>query len=311
MKPTTNNFMFDDASILWIDTDYIYQNLKMPLQAFQQLLFTIPSKHRKMINDASGSCHNTVRYMVDIYGASVLVLRTPNSFADQLLSSFIANNYLVHFYRRRQSRSRSRSRSARSRSRSRSRSPSPSPRRRYRQILDGLDKVRHQNDLLISNVNQINLNQSSQFLEISNMITNMRNQNVQFLASLENAKDVILTQLNALINDIKNSLPDFTTDFNNQIQKLLDNITAIQQTLRNELNGTNSILTNLTSSITNINTALNNLLSAIENLIGGDGNTNTGGTGGGLTDTDRQKLDNVVTLVNEIRNILMGTLTKK
>ena len=52
-------------------------------------------------------------------------------------------------------------------------------------------------------------------------------------------------------------------------EQLLDAINTVQQTLRNELNNTNSILTNLASSVTNINGTLNNLLAAIENLVGG------------------------------------------
>jgi ABC-type transporter Mla subunit MlaD len=158
--------------------------------------------------------------------------------------------------------------------------------------------------MLMSNVNQINLNQTNQFLELSNMMTGVRNQNVQLLAALETAKDVILTRLNTLLAEITDSLPDLTSMLDKLAEQLLDAINTVQQTLRNELNNTNSILTNLASSVTNINGTLNNLLAAIENLVGGGG-------GGNFNEADRQKLDLVYTLVNEIKNILTGTLTKK
>lgn len=157
--------------------------------------------------------------------------------------------------------------------------------------------------MLMSNVNQINLNQTNQFLELSNMMTGVRNQNVQLLAALETAKDVILTRLNTLLAEITDSLPDLTSMLDKLAEQLLDAINTVQQTLRNELNNTNSILTNLASSVTNINGTLNNLLAAIENLVGGGG--------GNFNEADRQKLDLVYTLVNEIKNILTGTLTKK
>lgn len=135
------------------------------------------------------------------------------------------------------------------------------------------------------------------------MMTGVRNQNVQLLAALETAKDVILTRLNTLLAEITDSLPDLTSMLDKLAEQLLDAINTVQQTLRNELNNTNSILTNLASSVTNINGTLNNLLAAIENLVGGGG--------GNFNEADRQKLDLVYTLVNEIKNILTGTLTKK
>ena len=107
--------------------------------------------------------------------------------------------------------------------------------------------------MLMSNVNQINLNQTNQFLELSNMMTGVRNQNVQLLAALETAKDVILTRLNTLLAEITDSLPDLTSMLDKLAEQLLDAINTVQQTLRNELNNTNSILTNLASSVTNIN----------------------------------------------------------
>lgn len=158
----------------------------------------------------------------------------------------------------------------------------------------------------MNNVNQINLNQTNQFLELSNVMTGVRNQNVQLLAALETAKDVILTRLNTLLAEITDSLPDLTLMLDKLAEQLLEAINTMQQTQRNELNNTNSILTNLASSITNINGTLNNLLTAIENLAGGGG----GGGGGNFNEADRQKLDLVHTLVNDIKNILTGTLTK-
>lgn len=159
--------------------------------------------------------------------------------------------------------------------------------------------------MLMNNVGQINLNQTNQFLELSNLMTGVRNQNVQLLAALETAKDVILTRLNTLLAEITDSLPDVTLMLDKLAEQLLEAINTIQQTQRNELNNTNSILTNLASSITNINGTLNNLLTAIENLAGGGG-----GGGGNFNEADRQKLDLVHTLVNDIKNILTGTLTK-
>lgn len=159
----------------------------------------------------------------------------------------------------------------------------------------------------MNNVNQINLNQTNQFLELSNVMTGVRNQNVQLLAALETAKDVILTRLNTLLDEITDSLPDLTLMLDKLAEQLLEAINMMQQTQRNELNNTNSILTNLASSITNINGTLNNLLTAIENLAGGGG----GGGGGNFNEADRQKLDLVHTLINDIKNILTGTLATK
>ncbi|AJD09190.1 major polyhedral calyx protein [Condylorrhiza vestigialis mutiple nucleopolyhedrovirus] len=279
-----NNVMFDDASVMWIDADYIFQNSKMPLSTFQQLLFSIPSKHRKMINDIGNppSCsfppsNNTVKYMVDIYGAAVLALRCPSLFSDQLLTTFIANNYMSFCNRQRPPPCQP---------------PTPPFDCVQKQIVDALDKLAHQNDLLINSVNQISLNQSNQFLEL-------RTQYAQILTALENAKDTILNRLNVLVDEIKAALPDQSAQLQEQIDKLLEAINVVAQTLRNEMNNTNSILTNLASSITNINSTLNNLLTAIEGI--------TGGEGGGLSDVDRQKLNDVLDLVTEIRSILMGS----
>ncbi|AHD25513.1 pep [Choristoneura murinana nucleopolyhedrovirus] len=280
---SNNNVMFDDASVLWTDSDYIFQNLKIPQSTFQQILFSIPSKHRKMINDIGTSCpfppsNNTVKYMVDIYGAAVLALRCPSLFSDQLLTTFIANNYMSYCNRQRPC------------------PPQPQPPFdcAQKQIMDALEKIGHQNDLLVNGVNQISLNQSNQFLELSNALSALRAQNAQILAAIEASRDALLARLNTLIDEIKNALPDLTSQLEDLAKELTDAINAVSQTLRNELNNTNSILTNLASSITNINGTLNNLLVAVENIEGG------------LSDADRQKLNDVLDLVTEIRNILMG-----
>ncbi|AAK85680.1 PEP [Epiphyas postvittana nucleopolyhedrovirus] len=286
-----NNVMFDDASVLWIDADYIFQNSKMPVSTFQQLLFSIPSKHRKMINDIGNppSCsfppnNTTVKYMVNIYGAAVLALRCPSLFSDQLLTTFVANNYMSYCSRQRPC-------------------PQPPPVPQFdcaqRQIMDALEKLGHQNELLITGVNQISLNQSNQFLELSNMLNALRSQTAQILTNLENARDAIINRINALVDEIKDALPDQSEQLQELADKLSDAINAVAQTLRNEMNNTNSILTNLASSITNINSTLNNLLAAIEGI--------TGGEGGGLEEADRQNLNSILNLVTEIRNILMGT----
>ncbi|AKN81028.1 hypothetical protein [Lonomia obliqua multiple nucleopolyhedrovirus] len=286
MTPNTN-VMFDDASVMWIDTDYIYQNLKMPLSTFQQILFSIPSKHRKMINDINNApaCsfppNNTVKYMVDIYGAAVLALKVPCAFSDQLLTTFIANNYLCFCNRPR---------------------PPLQPQPPFdeclqKQILDTLEKISHQNDLLVNGVSQINLTQSNHFLELSNTLCTIRTQNTQILTTLETAKEAILTKLSALINEIKDLLPDYSNLLEELASKLLNVINSMQQMLKNELNNTNSILNNLTSSITNINTTLNNLLSAIENID----------IGGGLSDEDKETLNSIYNTVNEVKSILEGT----
>ncbi|AOT85493.1 calyx/pep [Cyclophragma undans nucleopolyhedrovirus] len=294
-----NNVMFDDASVMWIDTDYIYQNLKIPLSTFQQILFSIPSKHRKMINDnsmsppssSSTSCSfsppscNTVKYMVDIYGAAVLALRNPSPFSDQLLTTFIANNYINYLKR----------------------PPLPPPpidECTQRQILDALEKIGHQNDLLVNGVNQITLNQSNQFLELSNTLCAVRAQNAQILTTLECVKDTILNRLNALICEIKTQFPDQSAQLEQMTATLLEAINAVQLTLKSELNNTNSILTNLASSITNINTTLNNVLAAIENI-------SDGGGGGGLTDEEHETLNSISDLVTDIKNILMGTTVRR
>ncbi|AAQ91686.1 major polyhedral calyx protein [Choristoneura fumiferana DEF multiple nucleopolyhedrovirus] len=284
---SNNNVMFDDASVMWIDADYIFQNSKMPLSTFQQLLFSIPSIHRKMINDIGNppACsfppsNNNGQYMVDIYGAAVLTMRSPSLFSDQLLTTFIANNYMSFCNRQRPC------------------PPPPQPQTppfdcAQKQIVNALEKLAHQNDLLINSVNQISLNQSNQFLEL-------RTQYAQIVAALENAKDTILNRLNVLVDEIKAALPDQSAQLQEQIDKLLEAINVVAQTLRSEMNNTNSILTNLASSITNINSTLNNLLTAIEGITSDEG-------GGGLGDADRQKLSDVLDLVTEIRNILMGS----
>lgn len=285
--------MFDDGSIMWIDADYIYQNSKMPLSVFQQLLFSIPSKHRKMINDIGNppSCsfppnNNTIKYMVDIYGAAVLALRCPSLFSDQLLTTFIANNYLSYCNRQR---------------------PCPQPPCQppfdctQAQILDVLEKLTRHSDLIVNSLNQVSLNQSNHFLEMSNTLNNIRVQNTQILAALEIAKDAILNRFNVLVDEIKTGLPDSSAQLQELTDKLLDAINTVAQTLRNEMNNTNSILSNLVSSITNINSTLNNLLAAVEGIIGNDG---------GLDDDDRQTLKKMFNLVNEIRSILMGTSHK-
>ncbi|ANF29671.1 calyx/pep [Catopsilia pomona nucleopolyhedrovirus] len=321
---TPNHVMFDDASVMWIDTDYIYQNLKMPLAAFQQLLFSLPSKHRKMMNDgignakqlssttsslSSSSCHNTVRYMVDIYGAAVLVLRHPCSFADHLLTTFVANNYLSYCCRRRRSRSRScsrrRSRSCSRRSRSRSRSKSRSRSGCWRrQMFETLEKIGHQSDLLVNGVNQISLNQSNHFLEISTALSGIRAQTAQILPYFETLKDAILARLSALLEEIKSVLPDYSKQLAELAKQLTDAISAMQTTLKNELNNTNAILANLASSITNINGTLNNVLTALENLADelGDGT---------FTNEDRSTLQSVLDIINEIKSILLGVGARK
>ncbi|QDL57019.1 PEP [Dione juno nucleopolyhedrovirus] len=296
-----NNVMFDDASVMWIDADYIYQNFKTPLSTFQQILFSIPSKHRKMINDIGGpsSCpfpptNSTIKYMVDVYGAAVLALRCPCVFSDQLLTTFIANNYLSYCNRQRPP------------SCTPPQPPCPPPPQppfdcTQNQILDALEKLTRQSDLTINSLNQISLNQSNQFLELSNTLNLVRAQNAQILASLETTKDAILNRFNTLVDELKAALPDQSAQLQQLADKLLDAINAVAQTLRNEMNNANSILTNLASSITNINGTLNNLLSAVEGIVSGNGG------GDGLNDADRERLNSVLELVTEIRNILMGS----
>nr|QNN89401.1 polyhedron calyx protein [Spilarctia obliqua nucleopolyhedrovirus] len=160
--------------------------------------------------------------------------------------------------------------------------------------MDALEKIGHQNDLLVNGINQISLNQSSQFLELSNALNTLKTQSAQILAAIEASKDALLVRLNALIDEIKNALPDLTGQLDNLAKELIDAINGVSQTLRSELNNTNSILTNLASSITNINGTLNNLLNAVENIEGG------------LSPADSQKLNDVLDLVTEIRSILMG-----
>lgn len=223
-----------------------------------------------------------VKYLVDIYGAAILALRLPCIFSDQLLSTFIAKQYLCFCNRHR---------------------PTPPPPPPFndvqctlKQIVDSLEKVCHQNELLVNGVNQITLNQSSHFLELSNMLCALRTQNCQILSCLESLKDAIICRLNKLVCEIKNVFPDQCTQINELTEKLLEAINSVQLILKNELNNTNSILNNLASSITNINSTLNNLLSAIENLS----------AGGGLTDEEHKNLDNIYELAKEIKGILIG-----
>jgi Baculovirus polyhedron envelope protein, PEP, C terminus/Baculovirus polyhedron envelope protein, PEP, N terminus len=323
---TSNNVILDDESVMWIDTDYIYQNLKVPLSTFQQILFSIPSKHRKSSNDfkcftqqtSSSSC--SIKYLVDIYGAAMLCLRVPCAFSDQLLTIFIAKNYICHRHRhnlrplrssrsRTRSRSRSRNRNRCSRSRSRSRSPSRSQSRSpfrlnsvrsaLRHILKCLEKVGHQNNLLVNGVNQLTTNQSSQFLELSNMLCALRAQNCQILSTLDCLKDAIIDRLNKLLQEIKHCFPHHHDQLTELTEKLLQAIDSVQITMKNEMNNTNSILNNLTSSITNINSTLNNLLSALENLSENENSA--------LTDEEEQKLNTIYELTKEVKAILMGT----
>lgn len=290
--------MFDDASVMWIDADYIHQNCNMPLSTFQKILFSIPSIHRKMVNDIGNppSCqfppnNNTVKYMVDIYGAAVLALRCPSIFSDQLLTTFIVNNYMNHCGRQRPCQppcnpSCPCQPPCKPPCRSPCRPPSDCA-----QILETLEKLGHQSDLLINGVNQISINQSAQFMELSNMLCALRTQNTQIITTLNSVVD----KLNSLIDELKAALPDQSDALEELAEKLTEVINAVAQTLRSEMNNTNSILTNLASSITNINSTLNNLLTTIEGL------------GGGLTDADNQKLSDILDLVTEIRSILMGS----
>ncbi|QNV47869.1 polyhedron envelope protein [Alphabaculovirus altersperidaniae] len=311
---------FDQFCVMWVSADDVLHLLRLPASTLQN----IPQRHKKCWVDfrcPSHCSHDASKVFVDLYGLGNLCNRVNSQIADYLMTLFVAETYND---RRRNSR---RSCSPRRRSRSpspRRRSPSPRRRSRSRSFSRGggrrrsssrccphhhhhhhhnhhtelLERIARQNDLLITNVNQLTVTNANQHLELSNVLNAIRLQQAtiagqvaQILEAVEGLGD-ITGDFNRLLAEIDTRLAALSTTLLNAINQLSDQI-------RNELTGINSILNNLSSSVTNINATLNNLLQAINGL-------NLGGVVAEL----QQTVNTILELLETILSILQP-LNKK
>lgn len=203
---------------------------------------------------------------------------------------------------RRRSRSRCRSVSPRRRSRSRSRCCSPPRRcccRHHKHHTELLERIARQNDLLVTNVNQLGTTNANQHLELSNLLNAVRLQNVTVAGQVSRILE-ITENLGDLTGDFTKLLAEIDVRFSTLTKTLLGAINQLSEQVRNDLTAVNAVLNNLSSSVTNINATLNNLLQAVNGLNLGK-----------VIDELQETINSILELLQTILGILQPLNTKK
>ncbi|AOL56835.1 calyx [Chrysodeixis includens nucleopolyhedrovirus] len=279
----------DQSYVLWVSTDDVLQILRLPVSVLQ----TIAPRHKKCWTDFR--CPTQCRFdaskvFVDLYGLGNLCNRVNSSCSDYLMTLFVAEIYRDCLPRRRSSGCRPRRRSSGGRRRSsggrrrssgcrrrssggrrrssggRRRSSCWRPPHHHHHHNELLERISRQNEIILSTLNQLSLNNSNQHLELTNILNAIRLQNVAIAAQLTQLIETIDSQLGELTTDLRRLLNELDTRFAALTAALTNAIAQLQDSIRGDLIGINSILNNLTSSVTNINATLNNLLQAVNGL---------------------------------------------
>ncbi|AAZ38215.1 CALYX/PEP [Agrotis segetum nucleopolyhedrovirus A] len=320
------SLFFDQCCILWVSADDVLNLLRLPHAVLQ----TVQPRHKKCWVDfrCSHHCsHDPNKIFIDLYGLGNLCNRVNSPVADYLMTLFVSEAYSENARGnrrspsprrspsrcrspspRRRSRSRCRPVSPRRRSRSRSRSPrrrSPSPRRRsrsprccpqprccwhHKHHTGLLERVARQNDLLLTNLNQLSTTNANQHLELSNVLNAIRLQSVTTAAQVGQILETV-QGLGEFDGDFTKLLAEIDARLAAQSSALQAALNQLAEQVRNDLSGITAILNNLTSSVTNINATLNNLLQAVNGL-------NLGGIIGELQETINTILDLLQTILN-------------
>ncbi|AKC91659.1 calyx/pep [Lambdina fiscellaria nucleopolyhedrovirus] len=131
---------------------------------------------------------------------------------------------------------------------------------------DILERISRQNDLILNGLGQMCINNTNQHLELSNLLTAIRLQNVTINGQLTQLLETLDSQLSTIVADVRVVLDRLDARFEALLVALESSLAKLQDVVRNELTGINSILNNLTSTVTNINCTLNNVLQAINAL---------------------------------------------
>ncbi|QHB21775.1 calyx/pep [Artaxa digramma nucleopolyhedrovirus] len=294
----------EQSWVLWVCADDVLQLLRLPISVLQ----TIPLRHKKCWNDfrnatASGSsCRfDGNKIFIDIYGLGNLCNRVNSACADYLCTLFIAEIYTEAC--------------AQNSSSGGGCIPQPQPlpfpppptdpctpdcngrnnhhhHHHHHNDRELLERIAKQNDLIVSGLGQLCINNSNQHLEITNILNAIKLQNVTISGQLTQIIDLIDTQLADVAADLRKLVGQIDDSLENLLSAVNKALAQLQDGVRNELTNINSILNNLTSSVTNINATLNNLLQAINNLDLSD-----------LTNLVEQ-INAIQTTVNEILGIL-------
>jgi phage-related protein len=128
-----------------------------------------------------------------------------------------------------------------------------------------LERIARQNDLILTNVNQLTVTNANQHLELSNLLNAIRLQQTTIAAQVGQILETV-EGLGDITGDFTRLLAELDTRLAALSTTILNAINQLSDQLRNELTGINSVLNNLSSSVTNINATLNNLLQAINGL---------------------------------------------
>ncbi|AHH82687.1 CALYX [Buzura suppressaria nucleopolyhedrovirus] len=286
----------DQTCVLWVSADDVLCVLRLPLSVLQ----SIPLRHKKCWNDFrwnSTNVPNTCRLeasrlFVDIYGLGNLCNRVNSNQADYLCTLFIAEVY----------------REACDGTNNNGGSGGcvplpepdcsrpPPPPHHHHDHHDTLDRIAKQNDLIISGLGQLCINNSNQHLEMTNILNSIKLQNVTIAGQLTQLIDQLDTQLGSISTDVKALLAQFDDKLETLLAAVNRALNQLQESVRNELTNINSILNNLTSSVTNINATLNNLLQAVNSLDLGNVST---------------QLETILTTVEQILAILTPEILGK
>ncbi|AGR56858.1 pep [Hemileuca sp. nucleopolyhedrovirus] len=287
----------DQQWVMWICADDVLQVLRLPAATLQ----SVPLRHKKCWHDfkcPDTSCRfDGNRIFINLYALGCLCNRVSSNSSDYLCTLFVAEVYRELCLQQQPS---SQQRAHHHHQHVVPLSP-PSPDTRKcddhectpecgkcghnnhcdhdhhcdhnhhhhhhhnhnRELLECIGK---QNDLIINGLGQLCVNNSNQHLEITNVLHCIKLQNITLNGQLSQLIDSIDNQLSSISDDVLKLLNDFDEKFDKLLGDINRILAQLQDTLRNELTGINSILNNLTSSVTNINSTLNNILQSLNGL---------------------------------------------
>ncbi|AXU41588.1 PEP [Alphabaculovirus altermyunipunctae] len=304
--------------VIWFSADELAQLLRLLPSCVIQ---SVPPRHRKCLGDFRGqpACrYDSNKVFVDLFGLSVLCSRSNCNVCDYLLTCFIAEIYqeIACFERRRSSGCRRRSsgcrrRSSNQRRRSSRRRSSCQRRRRsssrchkhHRETIELLERLAKQNELIIgqnetaaTNLAQLTVTSTNQFLEVNNTLAAIRAQNVTIANQIANILEILETRLNDISDRIELLIIGLEGRLNTALNNLTDIINRLQDTLRIEITALNAIIGNLAASIGNMISTLNNIAQSLSGLN---------------LDAILNLLNSVVDKIDDILNILTPPLVKK
>ncbi|AIU41343.1 calyx/pep [Sucra jujuba nucleopolyhedrovirus] len=289
---TSITAFLDPSWVLWVEAEDVLQVLRLPTSVLQ----SIPPRHKRCWNDfrCNAPLNQTYRpdpskTFINIHGLGNVCNRVNSNHSDYLCTLFVAELYREACHHFHNNNGDHHHHNNNDRFSPRPPSPKPDcdkedchhkdckPNCHYHHSHhckpdchhwhhDTLEKIARQNDLIVSGLGQLCINNSNQHLEMTNILNSIKLQNVTIAGQLSQLSESLDTQLSSIASDIRSLLDQLDKRLEDLLAAITKAFAQLQDGVRNDLTNINSILNNLTSSVTNINATLNNLLQAVNGL---------------------------------------------